>query len=85
MSLSGNLHLSLTRAFLFKPYGDDDQEYAKDLQLETGLTSVQMKNWFIVMRETTNLEKFWRMKDTEIVPYDVKEDIIVDFSKGSLH
>ena len=44
-----------------------------------------MKNWFIVMRETTNLEKFWRMKDTEIVPYDVKEDIIVDFSKGSLH
>ena len=30
------------RAFLFKPYGDYDLEYAKDLQLETVLNYVQM-------------------------------------------
>ena len=59
----------LTRAFLFKPYGDFDLEYAKDLQLETGLNSVHMKNWFIVIRDTTNLEKFWRI------------EIDVDFAK----
>ena len=81
MSRSGSLHLILKRVFLFKPYGDYDEEYVQDMQMETGLSSDQIKNWFIVMREATNLEKFWRIEDNEIVPNNVKQDIIVDVSK----
>ena len=40
------------RAFLFKPYGDYDLEYAKDLQIEL--------DWIMFRC----LEKFWRIEDT---------------------
>ena len=92
MSPNYSQHQSLKRAFLFAPYGDHDPKFVSDLQNENGLSSVQVKNWFMVMRQRMNVKEFVSGDiehidiNDENVTDDVKQsgrsplDVVVDFS-----
>ena len=92
MSPNYSQHQSLKRAFLFAPYGDHDPKFVSDLQNENGLSSVQVKNWFMVMRQRMNVKEFvsgdieYIDINDENVTDDVKLsgrsplDVLVDFS-----
>jgi len=92
MSSNFSQHQSLKRAFLFAPYGDYDTKFVSDLQNENGLSSVQVKHWFMVMRQRMNVKEFvsgdieYSDITDENVTDDVKQsgrspmDVLVDFS-----
>ena len=91
MSSNCSQHQSLKKAFLGAPYGDLDPELVSDLQNENGLSSVQVKRWFTVMRQRLNVQEFvfgdieYNDMTDEDVTDDVKQrssplDVLIDFS-----
>jgi len=91
MISSCSQHQSLKRAFLFAPYGDYDTKFVSDLQNENGLSSVQVKHWFMVMRQRMNVKEFvfgdieYNDINDENVTDNIKQsgrsplDVLVDF------
>ena len=79
--VTSNQHQSLKRAFLYAPLGDHDSELVLRLQTETGLSSAQVKHWFMVMRNRMNVKKF--LGNSQDIDVTIMGDSVTDKVKQS--
>ena len=64
MMISDLQHRRLKATFLVSPFGDQEQAQLSLLVDETGLDTQTVSQWFTVMRQRTNINKFLNRKDT---------------------
>ena len=64
MMISDLQHRRLKATFLVSPFGDQEQAQLSLLVDETGLDTETVSQWFTVMRQRTNINKFLNRKDT---------------------
>ena len=64
MMMSDLQHRRLKATFLVSPFGDQEQAQLSLLVDETGLDAETVSQWFTVMRQRTNINKFLNRKDT---------------------
>ena len=63
MMMSDLQHRRLKATFLVSPFGDQEQAQLSLLVDETGLDTEAVSQWFTVMRQRTNINKFLNRKD----------------------
>ena len=64
MMMSDLQHRRLKATFLVSPFGDQEEAQLSLLVDETGLDTQTVSQWFTVMRQRTNINKFLNRKDT---------------------